>query len=123
MYLDDGVSRSSAPKAVKTADIDIDPLANSEYREVHIKQETIASGLTRTVTMTIPHDDYGTDKVKGDIGPVFTFVFWDEPGAPPNPTVEGATSHTYLQEIGATTAVVPVDLAPGKELVVKLTYK
>ncbi|KAF8439197.1 glycosyl hydrolases family 31-domain-containing protein [Terfezia claveryi] len=130
MYLDDGVSRSSAPRATIITDhpdADIDPAANSEYREVHFHQQII--GRRRTVTMTIPHDGYGPQRVKKDIGDMLTFVLWHEPGTSPDPwiNVTGARCGEiiYLHEVGATTVKVPVDIVEVEKgkLIIAVTYK
>ena len=79
--------------------------------------------------MTMPHDGYGAQRVKKDIGGMFTFVLWHEPGASPCPLINVTGSRCgevmYLQEVGATTVKVPVDaveMEKGK-LVITVTYK
>jgi alpha-glucosidase len=52
MYLDDGVSRSSAPKQTTK-----DPEANDEYQEVHITQK-YTDANTRVISTEITHSGY-----------------------------------------------------------------
>jgi alpha-glucosidase len=54
MYLDDGISRASAPKDMGL--YDTDDLANSEYREVLIKHTK--DGTKRQITIERKHDNY-----------------------------------------------------------------
>lgn len=133
MYLDDGVSRSSAPRASAVSnhpDADADPVANSEYREVLFHQQSTAT--TRIVAMTIPHDGYGTENVKRDIGDMLTFVLWHDPDIVAAPQVEVSGlgdwlcgEVRFLHEVAATIVKVPVDaveVGTGK-LVITVRYK
>jgi len=79
--------------------------------------------------MTMPHDGYGTKRVKKDIGEVFTFVLWHEPRTSSDPWISVTGSRcgevTYLQEVGATTVKVPVDVVEVEmgKLIIAVTYK
>jgi alpha-glucosidase len=83
MYLDDGVSRSSAPKEAPQHRLSGDEWANSEYREVHITH-TYLDRQTREFRVERTHDNYRPQfetyffiavlhdpaEPKGDMGPL-----------------------------------------------------
>ncbi|KAH0607116.1 uncharacterized protein H6S33_003104 [Morchella sextelata] len=86
MYLDDGVSRSSAPSILPQYaspvmveddfdEGDCDITANDEYREVCIQQ--ITNGSSRTVTIHNKHDQYDA---RQDVGDTYTIVIWHDQG-------------------------------------------
>ncbi|KAF8461242.1 glycosyl hydrolases family 31-domain-containing protein [Kalaharituber pfeilii] len=147
MYLDDGASRSSAPRFPQQhllntyPNADLDPLANSEYREVLFRQQCTPSCAARTITMTVPHDGYGSERVKADIGEMMTFVIWHDPELVEfdAPRVEVLLPQReegkvwefevkYLEEVAATKVRLPVDAAGGPggrkgKVLVKVMYK
>lgn len=100
-YLDDGVSRDSAPtnvvrykmkskkvKAIKESktgggvkDKQLDPEAKGYYRQVSVKQTTsapITDGSTRTITVETKHDLYDPAR---ELGVSYTLKLWYPPTA------------------------------------------
>lgn len=135
MYLDDGVSRNSAPtsvylSALPNSEADTpdgkflshtfgDPEAESKFCNVVIKQKSWVtrseddSGIfTRRITITSPWDKY-KEKVYQDIGDVYTVVIWHEVGTPLNSvdvTPDSFRSTNDLK-LRATVVTVPVRAA------------
>ncbi|KZT58892.1 glycoside hydrolase family 31 protein [Calocera cornea HHB12733] len=126
MYLDDGVSRSSAPDLVPQEEYGEDTQAKSEYREVLITQTTV--GNTRTITVSNLHDGYGPANVARDIGNTYTIVAWADPTQPQLSAVSftdasGAAlssgcSFKWDAAVKAGVATVPVELAGGRLTIV-----
>ncbi|KAH8648034.1 glycosyl hydrolases family 31-domain-containing protein [Tricladium varicosporioides] len=135
MYLDDGVSRNSAPtsvylSALPNSEADTpdgkylstrfgDPEAQSQFCNVVIKQKSWVtrneddSGIfTRRITITSPWDEY-KEKVYQDIGDVYTVVIWHEVGTQLNSiSVTPDTFHnTNDLKMRATIVTVPVRAA------------
>ena len=108
MYLDDGVSRDSAPNNAYLSALSVndanhpdrvrlnqafgDQEAKGRFRHVRVSQVTIKTPtgqIERTVTVRTVYGsrtgDAGTtytpDEVKRDIGDTYTAVFWHAPGA------------------------------------------
>ncbi|KAG0125373.1 glycosyl hydrolases family 31-domain-containing protein [Tuber indicum] len=98
-YLDDGVSRSSAPDdllqyeiiaavtaARKGVDVEVlDPEAKGEYRSVSISQTTtqpISTSSTRTVTIAPVHSNYNP---AAELGEKYTVILWYDPGVDVSP--------------------------------------
>lgn len=90
MYLDDGVSRDSAPNdeylstlGKKNPSGDTD--AKNKFRHVKFEQKTTRelSGTqlrdVRRITVSIPHSEYEDEKVVRDIGEEYRFVVWHAP--------------------------------------------
>ncbi|KAF8467697.1 glycosyl hydrolases family 31-domain-containing protein [Kalaharituber pfeilii] len=96
-YLDDGVSRSSAPtdviryklkakkleklKKKKVLAEELDPEAKGEYREVSIKQSSslpINLKSTRTATIETKHNNYDPAR---ELGSDYLMIFWYPKGA------------------------------------------
>ena len=108
MYLDDGVSRSSAPAGLPQYTTNPQPMAmvltgefaiddeesKSEYREVVVAQaspppmspfskitpEKTTTGTTRIVTIKTALDGYDLVSLKRDIGEQYTVILWHEIG-------------------------------------------
>ena len=98
MFLDDGVSRNSAPDNAYLSSIP-DPDRNDSlirklnhafgdqeaagrFRQVRVEQVTSnpqAGQVQRTVTISTIHSLYTKQEVKRDIGPYYTVVFWHAP--------------------------------------------
>ncbi|KAI5789670.1 glycosyl hydrolases family 31-domain-containing protein [Peziza echinospora] len=139
MYLDDGVSRSSAhPHAhVDTTfgglnpsaylESGIDPLAAYEYCELRFSQ--ICTDQTRTIGISCPHDGYGLEKVQEDIGDNITIIVWHEPGKLETRVLSAESGIElsdvvveYLPDIAATKVVLPVGFPHKKDGAVEIVF-
>ncbi|KAG0639095.1 glycosyl hydrolases family 31-domain-containing protein [Tuber brumale] len=98
MFLDDGVSRDSAPNAYVDgekvtvaysstdegnpcfADVDTDLEAKNKFREIVFEQSFNLQERTRALTITVPRDNFDPIDYIGD---VLTLVFWHEPNNSP----------------------------------------
>jgi len=95
-YLDDGVSRDSAPTDLAKTHVkkldslqqtqgkgslaikELDPEAKGYYREIRVKQTTSAANSTRTVTIEPKHKNYDPTP---ELGSSYTILFWYPPEA------------------------------------------
>lgn len=98
MYLDDGISRDSAPgndyfqaagphsQWNLTSDYLHDPDAKSKFTQLTISQQTTKTAddddttmlKTRTVTISTPWNKFGDDNLAKSIGTDLTVVLWHE---------------------------------------------
>ncbi|PQE26436.1 Alpha-14-glucan lyase protein [Rutstroemia sp. NJR-2017a BBW] len=93
MYLDDGVSRESAPGSAYLSSLSAGPQglvdaysgdteANSIFRHVKFEQTTTRQFAkdqlrdTRCLTVSTPWAKYTDEQVKKDVGPEYRIVFW-----------------------------------------------
>ncbi|KAJ4029621.1 hypothetical protein NW761_013770 [Fusarium oxysporum] len=124
MYLDDGVSKDSAPNNLpqyKYQDPAKSKKAKGFYREVKMTQESTSTART----LTICHPWNGFD-AKSTVGDIYNFAVWTVKtgGAAPQvqvsfqdengKTVDDARlSHNYDSNRGVLTVSVPVELVPS----------
>ncbi|KAL7276242.1 hypothetical protein RUND412_000778 [Rhizina undulata] len=140
MYLDDGVSRESAPSNAtkdnttsgKNCYLDLDPDAGNVYREITINQVWAPSKTdqwsgARTLNIKTTHDGYKLENVKRDIGDTFTIILWHDPDINMNKVttkVDGTTAGvvTNLSDLVATEVKIPVE-ASDVSITVNYVYE
>ncbi|KAI1029481.1 hypothetical protein LB504_010760 [Fusarium proliferatum] len=125
MYLDDGVSRDSAPIDLpqhKHKDASLYAKAKGFYREVKITQEN--TGTNRKITIRHQWDGYDA---KATIGDTYNFAIWTvQATAPPESqisvdfedengmtVIDSGLTSTYIAGRGVLTVSVPVHLVPS----------
>lgn len=134
MYLDDGVSRASAPSHLPQFDLDRESEAKSEYRHIRVEQQR--TGDVRTITLTLIHSKYDLQRTKADIGDKLTLYVWHEvdeaeraqkglsigvaKGAPPSPSTDDSTRWDFDANINATIISVDVDDVDVRQVTVTL---
>lgn len=125
MYLDDGVSRDSAPIDLpqhKYKDASLYAKAKGFYREVKITQEN--TGTNRKITIRHQWDGYDP---KATVGDAYNFAIWTvQATAPPESqisvdfedengmtVIDSGLTSTYIAGRGVLTVSVPVHLVPS----------
>ncbi|KAM0226789.1 hypothetical protein ACHAPO_012072 [Fusarium lateritium] len=130
MYLDDGISRDSAPLVGPGLKVSDEKAAN-KYCQVNISQITRSSNeqtgvkFNRTVTIKSPFDGFGD--LTSMIGTEYTLALWHAPSVDINTTkVDSSSSNvTSRSDTGSRVTVVNVPVAEAhneKGVSIQMTY-
>ncbi|KAI5919462.1 glycosyl hydrolases family 31-domain-containing protein [Camillea tinctor] len=130
MYLDDGISRESAPIISPGLDIDDEKAAN-KYCQVLIQQTTKISSensviqFTRNLEIKSPFNGYGD--LSQIIGTRYTVVFWHGPSTSISTVNVNSTSNISTKtdnDLHATVVIVSVADAHSKDgITIQLTHR